>query len=245
MGVPIPTGGALCIDSKRQYSFSEKDFKILQMFAELVAKLQGLGKDIGSGNIPRYFAGLAVIQELRFRYKRWPVYLKSYLKAISDATQFDYCAFATLQEDSETYCLECESVPLLLGTGQYLRIPIGHGIVGRVFQDENEIFAEEGGLSPSTGLFGKLDSMPDFAAAICLPIMVNRVCRGVLCVANTEIREPDESLHIFLRQAANHLGIFLENLYLKSRLRELMPPAHSKPSSSRIYDPDTAPMSKQ
>ena len=78
MGCPVPTGGALCVDSKRQYSFSDKDHKILQMFAELVARQQGSkGRQDLTGNIPRYFVELGVIQDLRFRYKRWPQFLQN------------------------------------------------------------------------------------------------------------------------------------------------------------------------
>ena len=33
MGCPVPTGGALCVDSKRQYSFTDRDYKLLQLFA--------------------------------------------------------------------------------------------------------------------------------------------------------------------------------------------------------------------
>ena len=40
MGCPVPGGGVLCVDSKRQYSFSNKDYKILQLFAELVGQQQ-------------------------------------------------------------------------------------------------------------------------------------------------------------------------------------------------------------
>ncbi|MEE0815601.1 MAG: GAF domain-containing protein, partial [Desulfovibrio fairfieldensis] len=66
MGCPVPTGGALCVDSKRQYSFSDKDHKILQLFAELISRQQGSrGRQELAGDIPRYFAELGVIQDLR------------------------------------------------------------------------------------------------------------------------------------------------------------------------------------
>ena len=41
MGCPLHGArGALCLDSKRQYSFSEKDQKMLHLFADLVSQLQ-------------------------------------------------------------------------------------------------------------------------------------------------------------------------------------------------------------
>ena len=115
MGCPVPTGGALCVDSKRQYSFSDKDHKILQMFAELIARQQGSrGRQELAGDIPRYFADLGVIQDLRFRYKRWPQFLHNYLRIMVEATGFDYCAFASVDQPGETYCVESESARLLL-----------------------------------------------------------------------------------------------------------------------------------
>lgn len=241
MGFPVPTGGVICVDSKRQYSFSEKDSKILQLFAELVARQQSLEQKDLAGEIPRYFAELGVIQDLRFRYKRWPAFLRNFLRTMGEATDFDYCAFATLREGGESYTLECESVPLLLTGREGLNLPLGSGIAGWVFRNEQPVFAEEGGLSPSSALFGKIQDMPDFPAAICMPVMINKSCRGVLCLANTEPRRIDESLRGFVRQAVDHLSLFLENLYLKNRLRGLLPKATLEHEGGRVYDPDTAP----
>lgn len=242
MGFPVPTGGVICVDSKRQYSFSEKDYKILQMFADLVARQQSLGQKDAAGEIPRYFAELGVIQDLRFRYRAWPSFLKNFLRAVGDATEFDYCAFATLGEDGKSYALESESAPLLLADGQGLRLPLGAGITGWVFRNEQPVFAEDGGLAPTSALFGQLPDMPDFPAAICLPVMINKTCRGVLCLANTAPRQIDESMRAFVRQAVDHLSLFLENLYLKNRVRTLLPKAKVKREGGRVYNPDTAPM---
>lgn len=241
MGYPVPTGGVLCVDSKRQYSFTEKDAKILQMFAELISRQHSLSDNGISGAIPRYFAELGIIQELRNQCRRWPEFLKNFLRAISAASEFEYCAFATLQENGEHYCLECESVPLLLSGGQMLRLPLGSGLVGWVFRNPRAIYAEEGGLAPTTALFGKLPDMPDFPAAICMPVMVNKACKGVLCLANTEPRPIEENLRGFISMAVDHLSLFLENLYLKSRLQAYLPKANLQREGGRVYDPDTAP----
>lgn len=242
MGFPIPTGGAICVDSKRQYSFSERDYKLLQLFADLIARQQSLTQADISGNIPRYFAELGVIQDLRFRYKRWAAFLQNFLRTISDATEFDYCAFATRHEDDDEYCLESESAPLLLTNGRELRLPLGSGITGWVFRNEQPVFAEGGGVSPASALFGKLPEMPDFSSAICLPVIISKACRGVLCLANTDPKPIDESLRGFLRQAVDHLGLFLENIYLKNRLKNLLPKANFERHGGRVYNPDTAPL---
>lgn len=241
MGYPVPTGGVLCVDSKRQYCFTEKDEKILKLFAELISLQHQLSDNGISGSIPRYFVELGIIQELRYKIRRWPEFLKNFLRSISAATQFEYCAFATIQGNGEHYCIECESVPLLLSNGQMLCLPVSNGLVGWVFRHPRAVYAENGGLAPSSALFGKLPDMPDFPAAICLPVMVNKSCKGVLCLANTEPRPIDESLRSFLRMAVDHLSLFLENLYLKNRLQASMPRANIQREGAHIYDPDTAP----
>lgn len=241
MGYPIPTGGAICVDSKRQYSFSTKDYKLLQLFADLVARQQNIGAAANLGDIPRYFAELGIIQDLRFRYKNWHEFLRNFLHTISDATQFDYCAFATRYENSSTYVIECESAPLLLPDNPGLELPVGSGITGWVFLNEQPVFAEEGGLAPGSGLFGKLPDIPDFPAAICIPVIVNHNCLCVLCLANTMPKRIDESMRNFVRQSVDYLSLFLENLYLKNRLHAYFPQASLKRDGAKIYNPDSAP----
>ncbi len=244
MGCPISTGGVLCVDSKRQYSFSDKDSKILQMFASLTSKIgTGLNAETLVGDIPNYFTQLGILQGLRFRYKRWPLFVKNFLHMLAGATHYDYCAFASMDTSGDSYTLESESVPLLLGAGQQLRIPLSNGIAGWVLRDDGQaVFSE--GLSnsvTSASLFGKIQDMPIFQAVICVPILVNRSASGVLCLAHSQPREMDEALRSFVYQCVEHLSLFLENLYLKSRLRELLPQAHIHNHGSTVYDPDSNP----
>lgn len=238
MGFPIPSGGALCVDSKRQYSFSEKDCKILQLFAELLARNIREADDGAVDEGTRFFAELGVIQELRFRFRRWPEFLRSFLRVMARALRFDYCAFATLQEDGASYCLEAESAPLLLANGQPLCLPLGNGITGWVFRNEQPVFAESS--TSATALFGKLPDIPDFPTVVCMPVMVNKTCRGVLCGAHTETVEIDDAMRNFSRQAVDHLSLFLENLYLKNRIRNLLAKAEAQYGGARAYNPDSA-----
>ncbi|MBO4301166.1 MAG: GAF domain-containing protein, partial [Desulfovibrio sp.] len=151
MGCPVPLGGAICVDSKRQYSFSDKDHKILQMFAELVSRQQSsTGREEMAGDIPRYFAELGVIQELRFRYRRWPVFLQNYLRVMVEATGFEYGAFASVDRPGETYCVEAETTKLLLGGEEPRILPMGNGITGWVFRNEQQVVAEGVEGAPAT-----------------------------------------------------------------------------------------------
>ena len=243
MGCPVPTGGALCVDSKRQYSFTDKDYKILQMFAELITRQQAaqVGSEPLGGDISRYFAQLCVIQNLRFHHKRWPQFIQNYLKTVAEATNFDYCAFASVVRPGETYCLECESTQLLLNEGEMLEFSMNSGLAGWVFNNDQPVFVEGSNGGQGTMLFAKLPDMPDFQAVICLPVIVNRSTRCVLCLAHSAPREMDEALRSFVQQAVDHLALFLENLYLKTRLRNMLPRAQVHTSGSRMYDPDNAP----
>lgn len=243
MGCPVSTGGILCVDSKRQYSFSDKDHKILQMFAELIAKQQaGAGRESMTNDIPQYFAKLGIIQDLRFRHKRWPVFLQHFLRAVADATGYDYCAFASIDPSGETYTVEGESARVLLDGRDGLTLPLSNGIAGWVFRDERQAVFSEGTSGHTTAsLFGKLPDMPSFEAVICLPVVINKTARGVLCLGHTEARTMDEALRSFVHQCVDHLALFLENLYLKNRLRSMLPKARLHSHGPMVYDPDTAP----
>ncbi len=238
MGCPIPAGGVLCVDSKRQYSFSDKDNKILQMFADIARQQCGLGGNAAlAGNIPEYFVNLGVIQGLRFQHKRWPIFLQNFLSTMASATKFKYCAFASIDSMGDSYNVEGESTPLLLQGNQHITIPLSNGIVGWILRDESQpIFSEGFSESVAPSIFGKIEDFPTFRAVICMPVMVNKSVRGVLCLANPEPQVMDEALRSFVHQCVDNLALFLENLYLKSRLHQLLPKAFVHNEGSVNYD---------
>ena len=238
MGCPIPTGGALCVDSKRQYSFSDKDHKVLNLFAGLFSKIQKKDSQAISGDIPRYFVDLGVIQDLRFRYKRWPQFLQNYLSTVVGATGFEYGAFASLEVPGEKYCVEHESTHILLNDNKPLSLPMGTGLAGWVFQNDQPVIAEDIEGAPASLLFGKMHDMPDFQAVMCMPIVVNKATRGVLCLASTEKRSIDEGVRSFVRQAVDHMALFLENLYFKTRLKSFLPKATIFNEGAAVYNAD-------
>ncbi len=236
MACPVPSGGIICVDSKKIYSFTEKDSKILQLFADLVSVREAVEEPMPTdpASIAEYFACLSIVRSLRFQFKAWPVFLQNYLSTVAHALRFDYCAFASLDPSEEYYVLEGETKPYLLKNHQQLAFPIQSGMVGWVFRDEQQaIFSE--GLSGNTtySLFGKIPEMPHYQALICVPIMVNKSARGVLCLAHSEGREMDETLRSFVYQCVDYLGLFLENLYLRSRLHQYLPKAelHDYPAN--------------
>jgi signal transduction protein with GAF and PtsI domain len=241
MGCPVPGGGVLCVDSKTKYYFSDKDHKILQLFAELVGQQQRNGMDAPVGDIPRYFAQLGIIQELRFRYKRWPVFLEHFLRTVREATGFDYCAFASCDADSQSYTIEGETAPLMLDGQNPASLPVNSGIVGWVFRNEQPVFSEAAGDAPSTAPFGKVGDISNFQTIMCLPVVISQSTRGVLCLAHTTALSMPEIMRSFARQATDHLALFLENLYLKNRLRSLLPKAKLHSKGPVVFNPDNAP----
>ena len=227
MAFPIATGGVLCVDSKREYSFSEKDQKMLHLFADLISGMQKeKSASLITGNIPRYFVEFNVLRDLRNKYKRWPQYILNFVRTLADASGFDYCAFASTDGSGETYRVECETRRILMDSGQPIVLPMGCGLTGWVFRNEQPVFAGTIETSPSTMLFGKQVEMPDFQAAVCLPVTISRSTRAVICLAHMEPLEIDEVMRSFLLQCVDHLAMHLENLYLQTRLNHLLPQAH-------------------
>jgi len=241
MGCPVPGGGVLCVDSKRNYYFSDRDHKILQLFAELVGQQQRNVVDSPVGDMPRYFAQLGIIQDLRFRYKRWSVFLEHFLRIVREATGFEYCALASCDADSQCYSIEGETAPLMLDGQNPASLPLNSGIVGWVFRDGQPIFSEAAGDAPSTAPFGKVGDIANFQTVMCLPVTINQATRGVLCLAHTTALPMPEVMRSFVRQATDHLALFLENLYLKNRLRSLLPKAKLHSEGPIAFNPDNSP----
>ncbi|MCR4665846.1 MAG: GAF domain-containing protein [Desulfovibrio sp.] len=224
MGCPLSCGGVLCLDSKRQYAFSEKDNKILQLFAELVARLRAQkGEETFLADIPRYFADLGVLQDLPFRYKRWSEYVQQFLDTVRASTGFDYAAFAALDNPGESYAIEAETSQLLLCDGIPHSLSINEGVVGWVFKNEQAVICEGYEDAPYPVIFGKLPDIDEFKAVMCMPITVDRSTNAVLCLTQRSSRHIDESLRSFVNQAVQQMSFFLENLRLRTKLNSYLP----------------------
>lgn len=226
MGCPVRGGGALCIDSKRQYSFSDKDQKVLHLFTELLAGIHLEGsRECRQESVAQYFASLSLVHELRGRYTKWPLFLHHFLKIVAGTTGFEYCVFASRDGTGENYAIEGESRQMLLGDGDVPTFPMGNGIVGWVFRNDAPVFSEGTDGSPVAALFGKGVHMPVFSSVMCLPVIIHKVTRSVLCLAQTEPRRMPDEMRDFVRMCVDHLALFLENLYLRNRLRQTLPQA--------------------
>ena len=224
MGCALPGGrGALCVDSKRQYSFSEKDQKMLHLFADLLAQLEADSSGSEEKIIMlKYYAALRTVYALRHQYSRWAEFLRHFLDLMATMTGFTYCALCTRDPGGESYSIEGENAALMQRPGASgPSFPMTHGIVGWVFRNGSQVRSDGPDGSPETLFVGKGTDIPHFQTVLALPLVIQRKTRGVLCLAHDLPVEIHEATQDFVRMASEHLALFLENLYVKCRLRDL------------------------
>ena len=223
MGCPLRgEGGALCLDSKRTYSFSDKDQKILHLFTDLILDIQTRCEQVDEEQCHyNHYQCLQLLYSLRKRFSRWSSFLDHYLELLSESSGFEYCFFAARDEFGKMYFLEGANKPLLAGKQQEVRVTMGSGLVGWVFKNGSAVFVGENESSgPASPLFGKAPKTPAFASVICMPLVVSRATRGVLGLSSEHPIVINDNLKNFIQIAADHLALFLENLYLRGKLRE-------------------------
>ncbi len=224
MGCALPEGrGALCVDSKRQYSFSEKDQKLLHLFAGLLDSLCAEATlDEGQQAALRYHQALKTVYSLRREHSRWGEFLRQFLLLMAATSGCGYSVFCVTDPSGEEYLVEGENSPLLLGKGKKAAsFPLTSGAIGWVFRNDVPLFSGGAAGLPEASLFGKGAALPHFQTIMALPLIIQRKTRGVLCLANDTPLPLTEELKEFTRMASEHLALFLENLYVKCRLRDV------------------------
>ncbi len=223
MGCALPDGsGVLCVDSKRQYSFSEKDQKLLYLFAELLAELStSAGEERERFAVARHYAALKTVYFLRKEHSRWSDFLRRFLELMVAATDCGYAVFCAALEEGR-YCLEGENYPLVCRPRSPAPVfPVSGGAIGWVFRNGTPLFSSAPGGMPESSLFGKGVATPQFQTVMALPLVLQRKTRGVLCLAKETPLEIADGTRDFVQMAADHLSLFLENLYVKCRLRDV------------------------
>jgi signal transduction protein with GAF and PtsI domain len=223
MGCALPGNrGVVCVDSKRQYSFSEKDQKMLHLFAELLAELATqLGQARAQTDALGYYAALKTVYTLRRRHSRWNDFLGQFLALMVATTDFTYAAFCSTDYAGEKYTLEGESSPLLAkGKGKGMLFPVQNGVIGWVFRNGAPLYNDGGEGLPEAFLFGKDAGMAQFQTVMAAPLLIQRKTLGVLCLASDVPFALCEETRNFALMASEHLALFLENLYIKGRLRD-------------------------
>ena len=225
MGCPLPGGiGALCVDSKRQYSFSEKDQKMLHLFAGHIAELIGNMKcsQVQQESL-KHYAALQAVYALRRQHPKWRTFVRRFLDLLAVTIGFHYAVFCTLHLSEETFGIEGETDPICAkGKNIPSQFSIQSGIVGWVFRNGTPLFSDgAAGTLPESSLFGKGIVTPVFQSIIAFPLVVQKKTRGVLCLASRIPVSVSEESREFVRIASEYLAFFLENLYVTFRLRDV------------------------
>ena len=224
MGCALPGGmGVLCVDSKRQYFFSEKDQKLLQLFAQLFTEQSASILHGKSSQLTlRHYTALKRVYTLRREHSRWGEFLQKFLELTVAATDCSYGVFCSNGPRIDQYGIEGETAPLVVKP----RIPtppppMQGGIVGWVFRNGQPLYSNPQSSMPESSLFGKNVVTPQFHTIMALPIIIQKKTRGVLCLAKEIPLEISEETRDFTRMASEHLALFLENIYIKCRLRDV------------------------
>ena len=224
MGSPLSNGeGVLALDSKKAYSFSPKDQKILHQFIQL---LQNLSYDFSQISFNQqeknYYIFLQLILSLRQKQPRWLKFLDKFLNSLAQYTNFEYCFFAARDEIGSGYFLEGWNKPIFSNSKTYRQnFDINSGLIGWVFKNNSMVStADRGSSNLGTPVFDNKVNQPNFQSIICLPLIVHMRTRGVLVLADTENKHISQELQNFLYLVNDYLALFLENLYLKNKFKQ-------------------------
>lgn len=224
LGCPMETGrGAICIDSKKTYSFSDRDQKILSQFAELIDSLQtGIANAAKANRERRYYECLNRIHSLRKNHPRWSDFLNNFLSILSESTSFHLCLFAARDEWGQEYFLEgWNTSPFPMDRPVERRYPMGSGLIGWVFKNHTPVFSGTGEDGPGDiPIFGKENDGLVVKSVVCLPLLVHKKTRGVLVLTDERNLVIDDEMRCFLALVEGFLSHFLENLYLKNKMRQ-------------------------
>ncbi len=223
MGVPLQKGrGVLCVDSKKTYTFTEKDLKILYNFAKLVDSfLDEYSKVQETEYVVDYYNAFQTICSLKDKFPKWDEYLLQLLNILSTYTGFFYCLFVSRNERGTGYYLErCNKKIEGMEGLEGKRFHINDGVIGWVFKNHKSIILSQERDRCVSSLFGKNYMGKEFHTIVCLPLIVNLKTRGVFVFLDKRKKNISKGLSDFFCLLSNHMSLFLENLYLKDKLRK-------------------------
>lgn len=241
MGCSLPGGsGVLCVDSKRQYSFSDKDQKLLHLFAQMIAEQSARdGKGRALHTVRKYYGAMREIYTLRRRHSRWADFLREFLGLMASSAGCDYAVFCYNDLKSGEYVVEGENAPVVWkAKTPPPAFSVNGGAIGWVCRNGEPLFSTSPGGMPESSLFGRGGMTPQFQTVMALPIHMHKKTRGVLCLAKEAPLEITQDTRDFVFMASEHLSLFLENLYIKYRMCELSATlsrmqSRAEPGSSR------------
>ncbi|UTF50976.1 GAF domain-containing protein [Desulfomicrobium sp. ZS1] len=240
VGCPLPGGrGALCMDSKKTYAFTSKDQRLLSLFAVVVAAIID---DVGEGGVSsREQALYRVLQQvyaLREAHPKWTDFLNRYLALLAGASGYEYAFLVVSDEWGNNYLLEGSNKPFMSeNVSARQSFSTGSGLLGWVFKKNQSVFFGDGKSELGrTPLFGRDIPGPVLNTLMAFPLKVHTRCRGVLVFGDRESRVISAEIKDFANMAADYLALFLENLYLRSKVRRFAPPSVTDPGDAPDFD---------
>ncbi len=224
MGCPLENDlGVLCVDSKNKFSFTEKDQKLLYQFTQIIFSVHNEFFDyykIKTGY--NFYKTIQLIEQLKRNYQRWSDFLRKFLDVISYATGFKYCFFTTRDEKGEGFYIEDWNTPFLMDESLYnKKFSMDSGLIGWVFKNGKILVKDRNIDKEKLILFDKSTKTKLFRCVICLPIFIYLKVRGVLVLAEEYPKQITEEIKEFLTIISDQLSLFLENFYLKNKLRSI------------------------
>ncbi|MHC1789541.1 GAF domain-containing protein [Solidesulfovibrio sp.] len=221
MGYPVAaTGGALCLDSRKTYTFGEKDLKILSQFAELAGNHLAHSRETAQCRVEHgFYQAHRRMAILHKTHPKWTAFRTGLLALLSEATGFRHAILTVRDESGRSYYLEgANDSPFPAGRTVPTRFSVGQGLVGWVFKNQKPVFSGDKDEASRLPLFGLDVPTGDFKSVVCLPIHFSRKTRGVLTLADARPLPVTEELKAFVGTVAENLALFLENLHLRTRL---------------------------
>lgn len=223
MGYPVAaTGGALCLDSRKTYTFGEKELKILSQFADLAGSyLVGAREVETSLGEHRYYQAMVRLATLRKTCPKWSSFRSALLALLVQTTGYRFCMLTVRDESGRSYFLEGASESPFAGLRDVPgSFSVGQGLVGWVFKNQTPVYTGDKETAGAVGLplFGLEASAEEYKSVICHPIIFSRKTRGVLILADQRSLPVTDELKTFVGMVAEHLALFLENLHLRTLL---------------------------
>ncbi len=230
MGCPLTERpGVLCLDSKKQYSFTTKDQKIFQQFVTFISGFLGIFTQYGRlRDNTRHYRTFQTLLALREKFPRWEPFLENFLNLLSAGSGFSTVFLTVADEWEQTFWVEGVNSHADLGISSGEKIKVGSGLIGWIFKNQVPVFlGDEGSRNRRSGsLFGGHLATPEYASVICLPIMIDKKIRAVLTLADLDEVTISRDIKSFCGMVADYLSLFLENLYLKNLVKN--PPETEK-----------------
>lgn len=245
VGCPLPGGlGALCMDSKKTYAFTAKDQRILTLFAQVVtAIVTDMGDAGASSREQALYRVLQQVYALRDAYPKWSDFLNRYLALTAGASGYEYAFLVVSDEWGHNYLLEGCNKPFMPETfSPRQTFSTGSGLLGWVFKKNQPVFFGDGKSELGrTPLFGRDIPGPALNTLLAFPLKMHRRCRGVLVLGDRESRVVSDDIRAFAKMASEYLALFLENLYLKNKVKQFAPPSQAEPGGegSDFEQPDS------